>query len=142
MIIAWQPSMETGAPVLDAQHRALVERAGRLIGEIQNGSDRATVERALRDFGDYAVRHFSDEEDCHFRGICPAVRWTGVARAELIRIVADLRLGFEREGATPGLASSISNRLGQWVERYIPGPVADLPCVEKSIRSATEGTAG
>jgi hemerythrin-like metal-binding protein len=130
MIIAWQSSMETGAPVLDAQHRALVERAGRLIGEIRNGSDRPTVERALRDFGDYAVRHFSQEEDCHLRGICPAVRWTGVARAELIRIVADLRLGFEREGATPALATSMSARMSEWVDRYIPGPCPDLPCVE------------
>ena len=59
MSIGWQPSMETGAPLLDAQHRALVERADALVATIATGSDRSVVERALRDFGDYSVRHFS-----------------------------------------------------------------------------------
>ncbi len=130
MSIGWQPSMETGAPLLDAQHRALVERADVLVATIETGSDRSLVERALRDFGDYSVRHFSQEEDCHLRGSCPAVEWNGTARAELIKIVAGFRLSFERDGASPKLAEDLSCELSAWVARYIPGPSAPaLPCV-------------
>jgi hemerythrin-like metal-binding protein len=129
MSIAWEPSMETGAPLLDAQHRILVERAGALVATIEAGGDRLRVEAALRSFGDYSVRHFSQEEDCHLRGACPAVEWNGAARAELIRIVAGFRESYERHGASQRLAEDLSCELSGWVGRYIPGPVTALPCV-------------
>ena len=129
MTIGWEPSMETGAPVLDAQRRALVERAHALVATIENGGDRSGIERALRDFGDYSVRHFSQEEDCYLRGACPAIEWNGAARAELIKIVAGLRESYERSGASPALAEDLSCEISSWVARYIPGPVTALPCV-------------
>ena len=129
MAIGWEPSMEVGAPQLDAQRHALVERADALVATIENGGDRGTVERALRDFGDYSVRHFSGEEDCHLRGVCPAIEWNGSARAELIKILAGFRETYERHGASPELAESLSCDLSGWVARYIPGPVTTLPCV-------------
>ena len=101
MTIGWQSSMETGAPLLDAQHRSLVERAAALVAAIEPGSERPVVERALLDFGNYAVRHFSMDEDCTLRGSCPALEWNGVARAELIRVMAGFRRSYERGGATP-----------------------------------------
>jgi hemerythrin-like metal-binding protein len=129
MSIGWQASMETGAPQLDAQHRALVERADALVASIESGEDRSNVERVLREFGDYSVRHFSAEEDCRLRGVCPALQWNGAARAELIKIMAGFRESFERGGASPKLAEDLSCELSGWVQRYIPGPVSPLPCV-------------
>jgi hemerythrin-like metal-binding protein len=133
MSIAWQSSMETGAPLLDAQHRTLVGRAAALVAAIETGGERPAVERALRDFGDYAVRHFSTEQDCALAGECPALEWTGLARADLIKIMAAFRQAYERDGATPGLAEDLSCQLSDWVARYIPGP-ADLirPCVTQA----------
>ena len=49
MSIGWEPSMETGAPLLDAQRRALVERANTLLSVIEAGGDRSHVERAMLD---------------------------------------------------------------------------------------------
>ena len=131
-MIGWRPSMETGAPVLDAQRRALVERADTLLDMLVRGGDRSSIEKALKDFGDYAVRHFSTEEECHLRGVCPALRWTGVARAELIRIMSEFRLSFERFGPSAAVADDLSCKLSEWVSAYIPGPATDLPCVTPS----------
>lgn len=130
MAITWQTSMETGAPLLDAQHRALVDRANVLLGSLTLDADRAVVEAALRSLGDYAVRHFSEDEDCAMRGECPALERNGAARAELIRIVAAFRAAYEREGAAPSVTSRLDRDLASWVDRYIPGPDPDrLPCV-------------
>ncbi len=129
MSIGWQASMETGAPLLDAQRRALVERADVLVATIEAGSDRSVVERALRDFGDYSVRHFSEEEDCHLRGLCPVLPWNGAARAELIKIVSVFRQAYEGSGASRQVAEDLSCELSAWVARYIPGPSSVLPCV-------------
>jgi hemerythrin-like metal-binding protein len=134
MTIGWQPGMETGAPLLDAQHRSLVDRAAALVVAIERGSERPVVERALRDFGDYAVRHFSQDEDCALRGSCPALEWNGVARAELIKIMAGFRRSFEQVGATSALAESLSCELDEWVGRYIPGPATMVrPCVTNPL---------
>ncbi len=111
MTIGWQSSMETGALLLDAQHRSLVELADALVATIERGSERPVVERALRDFGNYSVRHFSMDEDCTLRGSCPALEWNGIARAEPIRIMAGFRQSYERGGATPDLAESLSCEL-------------------------------
>jgi hemerythrin-like metal-binding protein len=132
MTIGWERSMETGAPLLDAQHRALVERANTLLATIEAGGERAQVERAMRDFGDYSVRHFSEEDDCRLKGVCPALQWNGAARAELIKIVAGFRESYERQGASPELAADLSCELSGWVARYIPGPVMPLPCAVSS----------
>jgi len=75
------------------------------------------------------VRHFSQEEDCHLRGVCPALWWNGEARAELIKIVTVFRQSFERSGASRQLADDLSCELSGWVSRYIPGPIGVLPCV-------------
>jgi hemerythrin-like metal-binding protein len=139
MTIGWQSGMETGAPLLDAQHRSLVERAAALVATIERGSERPVVERALRDFGDYSVRHFSMDEDCSLRGSCPALEWNGIARAELIRILAGFRQSYESGGATPDLAESLSCQLSDWVARYIPGPATMVrPCA----MSSSQRTAG
>ncbi len=136
MTIAWQRSMETGAPLLDAQHRTLVTRANALLAATEAGADRPVVERALRAFGDYAVRHFSQDEDCALRGRCPALEWNGAARAELIRIVAAFRTAYERSGGTSEVAEGLSADLVTWVSRYIPGPeAARRPCVEEATQS-------
>ena len=108
---------------------ALVERADALVASIQTGGDKTAVERALRDFGDYSVRHFSEEEDCHLRGVCPILQWNGAARAELIKVVSDFRQAYERKGASRELAADLSCELSGWVSRYIPGPSVALPCV-------------
>ena len=133
MSIGWQASMATGAPTLDARHRTLVERAAALVGAIEQGGDRSQVERALRDFGDYSVRHFSTEQECALAGQCPALEWTGVARADLIKIMAAFRVSFEKGGATPALAEDLDCQLSDWVARYIPGP-ANLyrPCAAEA----------
>ncbi len=130
MAIGWQRGMETGAPLLDARHRALVERADALVATLESGGDRTSVEKALRSFGDSAVRHFSQEEDCTLRDRCPALQWSGAARADLLAIISGFRLSFERNGPTPSVAAQLSDSLSEWVGRYIPGPGAgSLPCL-------------
>jgi hemerythrin-like metal-binding protein len=135
MTIAWQSNMETGASVVDAQHRALVERARVLVGRVGEGSGLPVVERALREFGDYAVRHFSQDEDCALRAACPALEWNAAARAELIGITASFRADYEKNGSTPAVAEALDGKLAEWVSRYIPGPEAAMrPCVIRECR--------
>lgn len=133
MVIGWRHNMETGAPLVDAQHRALVARVDALLGALADGGERAVVERSMRSLGDYAVRHFSQDEDCALRGQCPALEWNGAARAELIALVAGFRTAYERNGATEEVVARLERDLGTWVARYIPGPEASrYPCVTVS----------
>jgi hypothetical protein len=50
----------------------------------------------------------------------------------LVEILANFRDSFERQGAGPKVAEDLSCELSGWVSRYIPGPIAKLPCVTSS----------
>lgn len=130
MSIAWTAEMATGAGSLDAEHRRLVARFNALLDAVCEGRPTAVVERALREAGDAAVRHFSRDEDCALRAECPALRRNGDARAEFLAILATFRVAFERGGASADTAAGLERELRAWTSRYVPGPGASgLPCV-------------
>jgi hemerythrin-like metal-binding protein len=130
MAIELTPRMATGARTVDDDHRRLVHRANALLATAGEPGDPSRVDRALREFGNAAVRHFSRDEDCTVREACPAVETNGLARAELIAILARFREDFERGGAGEDLAAALETSLGGWIGRYLPP--ADprlLPCI-------------
>ncbi len=130
MTIAWSAAMTTGAASLDEEHRRLVARLNALLEAVAEGRDVRAVERALRDAGDAALRHFSRDEDCAMRGECPALRVNGEARADFLGILRAFREDYERSAASPATSTALEQALSEWATRYIPGPgAALLPCV-------------
>ncbi|HEY6056804.1 MAG TPA: hypothetical protein VIV06_02180 [Candidatus Limnocylindrales bacterium] len=134
MAIAWTPDRETGAPTFDGECRELIGRLNGLVSTVAAGADRALVERSLRVVGDRAVRHFSRDEDCSMKARCPALEDNGLARAELIAILARFRTDYERGGERSAMAGGLEQALVAWVDRYLPGPdPAGRPCVAAGL---------
>lgn len=67
-LIFWDPKFEIGIPVIDAQHKTLVNLCNNLYKAISATETATTVDRrqnvklALRECADYVQKHFSDEE--------------------------------------------------------------------------------
>ena len=59
--VAWKPSMETGDPLVDEQHRGLVALFNELLAAEEQG-DSGRVPGALEQLSEYAVVHFTAEE--------------------------------------------------------------------------------
>lgn len=65
--IQWNSNFEIGLPVIDAQHKHLVELCNNLYRDIMkiNGDDatwKSAVEHSLHECVDYVKEHFSNEE--------------------------------------------------------------------------------
>lgn len=130
MAIAWHEGMETGGRLLDGKHKRLIARANALLAAVSAEADPRVVEAAMRAFGDYAVRHFSEDEDCAMRGGCPALEWNAAGRAELIAILAAFRKAYERAPEKSVAGAQLETDLRTWISRYLPGPeAASRPCV-------------
>ena len=67
-LIVWDSKFEIGIPVIDAQHKMLVNLCNNLYKAVSAAGKEATLERketvkgALRECADYVQKHFSDEE--------------------------------------------------------------------------------
>lgn len=66
--IEWDPSLETGDPVVDLQHRKIHELFNELDGAADNGSE---VLKTLDYLTQHVVVHFSTEEDLMRRADFP-----------------------------------------------------------------------
>ena len=60
--LSWDPELNTDIPVIDNQHRRIVEYINELHDAIQNG-DRDEVGEILEQLVDYTLSHFAFEEE-------------------------------------------------------------------------------
>ncbi len=58
----WNASFEIGIPLVDAQHRKLVDLINALATAITEGGKLPQVEALIQELTDYAAKHFADEE--------------------------------------------------------------------------------
>lgn len=63
MIVEWDPTLETGDPTVDSQHRHLVALFNTLMeAEGRKGDSRRLVEDTLGELSVYVATHFGSEE--------------------------------------------------------------------------------
>lgn len=58
----WDPSLETGDPVVDAEHRDIYSLVSELQRAATSGTDRGVVEGAISRILSYSRNHFEHEE--------------------------------------------------------------------------------
>ncbi|HET8540552.1 MAG TPA: bacteriohemerythrin [Anaeromyxobacter sp.] len=123
--LEWTQALSVGIEEIDAQHRELFQRAGKLLDGIHGGEPEELG--ALVDFlYQYAVAHFGTEEEAMRRA-----RYPGYARhkAEHDRFISDLLTlarDHERSGAGAFMALKVSQWLTQWLRNHVSGTDAEL----------------
>jgi len=63
LVIHWNDSLNTGVPIVDKQHRRLVELINQLFKCMKDGGDRMLLGSIIDELVDYTVTHFRTEED-------------------------------------------------------------------------------
>ncbi len=62
VIFPWNTNFDTGLPVIDEQHRKLVDLLNNLVSHLAAGVDTAELNRVFDELADYALYHFETEE--------------------------------------------------------------------------------
>ncbi len=86
--MTWRPELEVGHGTMDAEHRTLVEALNRFHDAMAEGRGQAEVDRTLVFLRDYAVGHFTTEEELMVRHGYPEAAAHFADHADLISRVS------------------------------------------------------
>lgn len=119
--LQWSPALDTGLPVIDHQHRRIVEYINMLF-DAGTGGDRAALKAVLDELVDYTLTHFAFEEQLMEEG--------GYAFLKAHKRVHELfrkRIGtyFQRFAAGEEVAGELLEMLKRWLVGHIKNEDAD-----------------
>lgn len=123
---AWSPDLDIGVPLVDAQHRALVERTAALLDSLKDGAaDEASVE-ALAFLSDYVVVHFEAEELLMESVGYPSLGEHRTEHDDFRRRVDELRRQFVVGGSGAELTKLVRQDIRDWIVSHVRLRDADI----------------
>jgi hemerythrin len=117
--------LSLGVEEIDAQHRELFVRAGRLREAIR-ANDRAQVEPLVAFLGEYVLFHFEAEERLMRQRGYPGLEVHRAAHERFRNEFAALAADFSERGATALVALTLHNWVAEWVRLHVGGLDLDL----------------
>lgn len=127
-MIAWDDSMSTGLPNIDAQHKEIIEKYNELAEALaQGGGVARSVAGELLDFLQfYSAWHFEREEKCMEEYKCPAAEANKQAHAEFMVIFGELYEEWWSTTMDLELMQETFTKVGEWIKNHIQRVDAQL----------------
>lgn len=153
--IEWKPEYETGVPVVDEQHRHLVEIINRFEDALQKGKGSRQANEILNDLTGYTQEHFATEERLLAEAGYPHLKLHQSQHRQLLQKVE--RFQFEFNAAGRRITAELHEFLGYWLVNHIlrddrafapcltgaePGSEAPADAAPLSPAGAPPGSAG
>jgi hemerythrin len=119
-MLAWSKDFETGSPLVDTQHRMLIEKINEF-GQLLNGPppSKAAVDQLLEFLGSYVRFHFTFEERCMHHYQCPAREENKKAHAAFLAFFQDFSERYLVEGPKPELLQGLQKMASDWIRNHI-----------------------
>lgn len=116
-LFAWDDKLKTNHPVIDTDHRKLVDLVNQLAEAMQTGKGKEISGKVLNELIKYTTSHFATEErlmSAHNYVKAPEHK---AEHAKLVKEVLDFKAKFEAGSIT--LNSSLLNFLRDWLINHI-----------------------
>jgi len=111
----WENRFSVGVPLIDDQHKMLIQRVNDLAQAIERHQSVSEIVRVLGFLIEYTNFHFATEEQHMTAHHYPGLNHHKAQHAEFKRTLTHLLEDFEEEGATQALADSINIFLVNWL---------------------------
>ncbi|HLN64024.1 MAG TPA: bacteriohemerythrin [Symbiobacteriaceae bacterium] len=115
----WHPDLALGVPTVDAQHQEIFRRINRLLEAARNGEGRKELADTLEFLTQYVVQHMAAEELIMIRAAYPDYAAHRQQHLEFMNQVFQLKLQFDREGASTDLVLKVQKELTGWLRIHI-----------------------
>jgi len=115
----WTDFLLVGIPLIDAQHRKLVEIIDKLMEASKNGKGKEETAHALSFAVTYSMEHFRDEENLMERYSYPGILAHKRLHAHFTMSVNALVKEFERTGPNMALTGKLNKTLVEWLINHI-----------------------
>ncbi|MFN3683980.1 MAG: bacteriohemerythrin [Fimbriimonadaceae bacterium] len=132
MAYAWNESLSTGNPAVDAEHKQLIQQVNRLLDAMKQARGKEEIQPILSFLGRYVDEHFRHEEAAFARLDCPEQKANVRAHAEFRKTVDELVARYQREGASPSLTIELKNKLGDWLVSHIKNVDCKLGAIARA----------
>ncbi len=116
--LVWVDRFSVGVPLIDDQHKMLIQRVNDLAHAIERHQSVREIVRVLGFLTEYTNFHFATEEKHMKAHHYPGLNHHKAQHAEFKRTLAHLTEDFEEEGATRALADSINIFLTNWLATH------------------------
>jgi hemerythrin-like metal-binding protein len=113
--IEWDDKFLVGIPLIDEQHKMLIQRVNDLAQAIERHQSVGEIVRVLGFLIDYTNFHFATEEKHMIETDYPGLNDHKRQHEEFKTTLNHLTNDFEEEGATKALADSINTFLTNWL---------------------------
>ena len=134
--IEWSSNLETRIPVIDNQHRRIVDYINKLQGAIEAGT-RDTVGEVLDELVDYTLTHFAFEEELMAMVEHPFSE----NHARIHRLFADRMDEYQRRySAGEDVAAELNAILSSWLMNHIQHDDASYAPAVRDLVSRKEVT--
>ena len=119
MALELDPLLLTGVAEIDAQHRELFARIGRLLEASRNRQSREEVVRLLEFLGQYVLEHFALEEEMMKARAYPRLEGHRAEHRQFVKDFEILRHELKSEGPTSLFVIRVENRVTEWLRAHI-----------------------
>ncbi|MCS7030909.1 MAG: hemerythrin family protein [Gloeomargarita sp. SKYG116] len=115
----WDDRIKVGLPLIDSQHRELIEAINDLADAIESHQGAVAVKKLIAFLKGYAEWHFGQEESCAFRHQCPLAETNQKAHARFLAMLNEWHREYTESGGSEEQARRIHAALGDWLVDHI-----------------------
>ena len=119
MAFTWNSALETGHPIIDSQHKELINAVNNLLAACQQGQAADKVASTIDFLVSYTKRHFGEEEALQQKSHYPDYANHRSLHEAFVKVMADLAAELKQTGPTPSTINKIIRNAGDWLVSHI-----------------------
>jgi len=119
MAFTWNSNLETGHPVIDAQHKELINTVNTLLNACHEGLATDKVSETLEFLAMYTKKHFSEEEALQRQSNYPDFVSHRNLHNSFMMAILDLSEELKVAGPTPAVVNNLIRNVGDWLITHI-----------------------
>jgi hemerythrin len=119
MAYVWSKDLETGHPLIDQQHKELIQAINNLLTACMQGKAKDALHPTLDFLLSYTKRHFGDEEVLQRQSGYPDHPNHKKMHDGFVKFVDELVQKVKAEGANAATVNKITTGVGDWLVNHI-----------------------
>jgi hemerythrin len=134
MLLHWNDAYKTGHPLIDEQHKSIIDAMNRMHEAVEAGKIREEVPGILQFLESYIEEHFGYEERCALHYQCPNATRNEEAHRQFVARFREIRRLYDQEPFSRPQVLDVYYEIMGWIKGHILGiDIPNFHCVREKI---------